>query len=534
MENAVSFARFRISAIVALAMFAGVVSLSADELQDLQAKAEKGDAAAQYELAGRYAGGKGIEKDEQAALKWYLKAAERDYVPAYISLGSIYSHGFGVKQDWAESIRWFRKGALAGNRIAQHNLGLDYNYAHGVEQDFAEAAHWFRLGAEQGQPRCQYNLGQLYEAGQGMPASKLEAFILYSLASAHDNQNHIFGEPKAKEIVAKREAIVKTLTPAELETARQRIATFQASVPVHPRRFGAPDGNIGTTRGWYIWRSFNPDTWEAEVTHDRPQDSGTPEVFKVRMLPWATTYRYLAYGAGPEGLLPGERVNIFFNPDEHHKRGYLVHFQDEICQMKGHGHSWEVCKLTAGGFTARVVAGDKPMDDQEREFAFDPECRVWSKGELVPKAKLAQGDHVYMTWCVRDGKQVVKLLSDETSLEAIKKLESERLAKTIAAEGLAGRLESVDGDRIHFMIFAEHWSQSQQLKEGSRVRISGTGKGFHPEGPTVEATVTFRKNRGTYGSGVTDLLLKPTRTEDLPQFRALLNSPVLRVIRVEP
>ena len=249
---------------------------------------------------------------------------------------------------------------------------------------------------------------------------------------------------------------------------------------------------MGVTRGWYIWRSFDPQTWEAEVSHDRPQDSGTPEVWKVRVLPWATTYRYLVYGTRPDQLLPGERVNLFFNPDEHHRRGYLVHFQDEICQMKGHGHSWQVRQVTDSGFTARAVAGDKPLEEQDRAFVLDPECRIWSKGQLVKKATLAENDHIYLTWCARDGKQIVRLLSDEASLEAIKQREADRLAEEIAAEGIAGRLDSIDGQQTHFMVFAEHWFQSQQFKEGTRVRVTGTGKGFHPQGPTVEATVTFR------------------------------------------
>lgn len=511
-----------------------VAASPADEFQDLKTKAEKGDIVAQFDLAKRYAEGLGTAKDERAALEWYLKSAARDHVPAYISLGSIYSHGFGVPQDWAESIRWFRKGALAGNRIAQHNLGLDYEHGHGVPQDYAEAAHWFRLGAEQGQARCQYNLGRLYEMGQGVAQSKLDAFIFYTLAGAHENQNHIFGEAKANEIVVKRDQIAKSLSVEELEAAKQRVAAYQALVAVHPRQFGPADSKIGTSRGWYIWRSFNPETREVEVMPDRPQHSGTPEVFKARMLPWATTYRYLTYGAGPEGLLPGERVNIFFNPDEHHRRGYLVHFQDEICQMKGHYHYWKVEAATTAGFTARVFAGDKPTGEPVREFAFDPDCRIWSKGMTTKKADPKPNDRVYLTWCLEDGKNIVKLYSDADSLEAIKAGETERLTKKIAAEGLMGRVESVVDDQLHYMIFGEHWLQAQMFKEGTRVRISGVGSELRPEGPTAEATITFRKNRGSYGSGVTDLLLKPAQSNDAPLFRKLQEAKVTRIIRVGP
>lgn len=508
---------------------------AADELSDLKVKAEKGDAVAQYDLARRYAAGTGAPKDEAAALQWYLKSAARDHIPAFVSLGSVYAHGFGVKQDWAESIRWYRKAARAGNRIAQHNLGLDYEHGHGVERDYEIAGQWYALGAEQGQPRCQYNLGQLWETGKGRPVTPIAAFIYYSLATAHDDQNHIFGEAKAKELVVKRDDIAKSLSPDGLKSAKQAIAFMQSRVPVNPRQFGPADSIIGTSRGWYIWKSFNPETREVEVMPDDPTGKGNVEVFKAKMLPWATTYRHLTYGAGPEGLLPGERVNIFFNPDENHRRGYLVHFQDEICQMKGHYHAWKIEQLDDAGFSARVYYGDKPSGEPAREFTFDPKCRYWSQGKQVEKSPAKIGDRVLMTWCVEGAKNVVKLLTDDTSLEAIKAIETERLTKKIAAEGLMGRVESLDGDQAHFMVYGEHWLQAQQLKEGTKVRVSAADPYLKLTGPTIEATITYRKNRGTYGSGVTDLLLTISNATDAEKLReVMLHSSTARIIRVEP
>jgi len=525
----------RFAVICALAVIGTAGVAAADEVSDLTAKAEKGDAVAQYDLAQRYASGTGTPKDEAAALQWYLKSAAREHIPAYVSLGSAYAHGFGVKQDWAESIGWYRKAALAGNRIAQHNLGLDYEHGHGVPQDYAIAAQWDRLGAEQGQPRCQYNLGQLYESGRGVPENKFIAFMLYGLAAAHENQNHIFGEAKAKELGGKRDALARTLSPLELEAAKQAIAVYQARVLVNPRQFGPADSKIGTSRGWYIWKSFNSETRVVEVMPDDPPGKGNADVFKATMLPWATTYRHLTYGAGPEGLLPGERVNIFFNPDENHRRGYLVHFQDEICQMKGHYHAWKIEQLTDAGFSARVYYGDKPSGEPVREFTFDPKCRYWSQGKLVKKSTAAVGDRVLMTWCVEGPKNVVKLLTDDASLEAIKALETELLAKKIAAKGFAGRIESLDGDQAHFMVFSDHWLQAQQLKEGTKVRVGAVDEKLKLTGPTTEVTITFRKNRGTYGSGVTDLLLKLPQPSDAEMPRELmLRSPAARIIRVEP
>ena len=231
------------------------------------------------------------------------------------------------------------------------------------------------------------------------------------------------------------------------------IPPTELASPVHPRRFGQTEA-VESIRGWYIWKKWDADTWKAEVIKE-----STGEVFKVRFLPWATTYRYLVYGASPNDLLPGERVNIFFAADEEQPRGYIVHFQDELCQMKGHGHSWEIRSVTEDGkgFTARGMAGDKPLEDKEFPFQIDPKCQKWHGGKLIDKLDLHKGDRLFLTWCLRDDKRIVMLIADAASLDAIKKSEEQHVAEQVAADGLGGRIEGVEGKTVQFMVFAPHW-----------------------------------------------------------------------------
>src|SRR5207249_2446445 len=123
-------------------------------------------------------------------------------------------------------------------------------------------------------------------------------------------------------------------------------------------------------------------------------------------------YRRLVYGAEPDSLLPGERVNLFFAPDERHERGYLVHFQDEIGQMKGHGHYWQVVSAGAVEITARAMAGDKPLEDRVQTFLIDPACERW-KGGKAGANQPTKGDKLYLTWVSAKGQRTVKLLADE-------------------------------------------------------------------------------------------------------------------------
>ncbi len=506
---------------LALSRFASAADQPFAELLE---KANKGDATAQFEVAREYAAGQGVAKDDAEALGWFKKAAAQGHTKAEVSLGSIYAHGFGVPADFVESIRWYRLAAAKGDTTAQHNLGLDYAHAHGVELDPRQAARWFRKAADQGHARAQFNLGELYEAGKGVPQSNLEAFILYSLAGEHENQEHIFGKAKADEVIANRIRTEQKLTPEQRTEATRRIAAAKALMAVHPRKFGAP-GMIGRSRGWWVWKKWNPETWEAEVTPDPPG-----EVIRVRVLPWATTYRHLAYGARFDQLVPGEKMNMFFDPDENHRRGYVVHFQDEISQMKGHGHFWKIFTFTdPKTFVAQVYAGEKPLEEKKHSFEIDPACQNWSAGKLVNRMPLKPNDHVYMTWVYRDNRRVVLLLADDASLETLKELETKRINGEIAAEGLAGQTETIEKDQVQFMVYSSYWAQSGKLQPNQTVTIATTGPGYRPTDVRFAGKVISQKNRGVYGSGVNDVMLQLDKPEDAVKVSEL-EGQVLRLI----
>lgn len=502
------------------------VDSRADELSDITAKAERGDAAAQYDLGLMFQKGEKVPKDEAAALAWFSKAAAQGHTKAEVNLGSIYAHGFGVPQDWAKSIEWYRKAAAKGDTTAEHNLGLDYDHGHGVERDAGQAARWYRLAADQGHARAQYNLGELYEDGRGVPQNDVEAFILYNLAAAHDNQEHIFGKAKAEEVLMKRARVEQRLNAEQIAAARQRVAEAQALVAVHPRKFGYP-GDLGPSRGWFVWHSWNPETWEAEVSRDPPG-----EKWKVRVLPWATTYRYGVYGVRPDDLLPGEKVNIFFSPSATERRGLLVHVQDEVSQMKGHGHYWQVLAVDANArtFVGRIMAGDKPLGSPDVTFKLDPNCRCWRDGAVAETRLPAVDDKRYLTWAYRDGQPTVLLLADDASLDAVKKEQEERTSQTVAREGLSGQLEVIEGNTVYVLVHSTYWFQARLLKPGNTVRLTATGAGLRPQGEQLAARVVQSKTRGTYGSGFTDLVVELSSADDLPRIREWLDGRVIRVI----
>lgn len=137
--------------------------------------AEKGNAAAQYDLGWAYKNGRGVAQSDIEAVRWYRLAAEQGYADAQFALGWMYENGRGVAQNDIEAVRWYRLAAEQGHALAQYNLGVMHLFGRGVSQDRTEAARLFRLAAEQGEASAQKNLGLMYKNGDGVGQSDVEA-----------------------------------------------------------------------------------------------------------------------------------------------------------------------------------------------------------------------------------------------------------------------------------------------------------------------------------------------------------------------
>lgn len=146
--------------------------------------AEQGDAEAQVNLGMMYYHGYGVPENYGEALTWLHKAAEQDSAKGQLLLGGMYFHGDGVTQDYAEAAKWFRKAAEQGDDGAQEALGGMYDHGYGVTQDYAEAARWIRKAAEQGDIHAQYTLGYMYYDGKGVARNYSESYTWFSAALA--------------------------------------------------------------------------------------------------------------------------------------------------------------------------------------------------------------------------------------------------------------------------------------------------------------------------------------------------------------
>jgi len=187
-------------------------------VEDIRAKAERGEAEAQMKLGTVFAQGRQVKQDYREAAKWYRLAADQGQAGGQNALGELYEAGQGVHNDDAEAAKWYRRAAEQGLTRAEYNLAVLYVVGKGVPRDEAEAVKWYRKAADHGEALAQYNLGMRYSKGQGVPADLVEAYKWLSLAAAQ-------GLPDAS---TARKELHKRMTREQVNDGRRRAEAFTA------------------------------------------------------------------------------------------------------------------------------------------------------------------------------------------------------------------------------------------------------------------------------------------------------------------
>jgi localization factor PodJL len=205
----------------ALAPAGGLTMSPTAGLTAIRDAAGAGAANAQYELASRFADGRGVNRDMKAAAQWFEKAAAQGLAPAQYRLGSLYEKGLGVSRDAVQARIWYMRAAERGNARAMHNLAV--LTAEGVDgkPDYNAAAQWFRRGAELGVRDSQFNLAILYARGLGVQQSLVHSYAWFDAAAAQ-------GDADAGK---KRDEVAGRLGNADLAAARAMAAAYKPRQP---------------------------------------------------------------------------------------------------------------------------------------------------------------------------------------------------------------------------------------------------------------------------------------------------------------
>jgi len=210
----------------------------------LRNAAQNGDAGAAYEIATRFAEGRGVPANLDEAARWYELAASKGLTPAQFRYASMLEKGQGVKKDLESARKLYVAAASKGHAKAMHNLAV--LYAEGIDgkPDYASAAQWFRKAAEHGVPDSQYNLGVLAARGIGMDRNVVESYKWFALAAAQGD----------KDAGRKRDEIATQLDPQTLAGAQQTIKSYAAQAqPAEAITVPEPPG------GWDRTTSASPE-----------------------------------------------------------------------------------------------------------------------------------------------------------------------------------------------------------------------------------------------------------------------------------
>ena len=164
--------------VAALASFLTCISIAsaADQadFQALRGRAQSGDAAAQAALAVRLRDGKGVAKDDAAAMQWAHRAADAGNADAMDFVGFAYLRGAVVKRNTGVAFGYF-KAAAERSAAAAFNLGQCYFGAQGTEQDIPKALDWWKKAAAKGHGRAASTVAMALLSGEGVAPDAAEA-----------------------------------------------------------------------------------------------------------------------------------------------------------------------------------------------------------------------------------------------------------------------------------------------------------------------------------------------------------------------
>lgn len=160
------------------------------DIETVRRDAEKGTAAAQYNLGVWHSRGADDGADPDQAKQFFELAAQQGFAPAQSALGYMLLRNRRSAGDVMRAAEWFEQAAQAGFADAQYRLGELHAVGDGVSQDSEKALNWFSQAAAQQNTRAMCQFAYCLEHGLGCERNMLAATKTW-LAAAD------LGEPRA-------------------------------------------------------------------------------------------------------------------------------------------------------------------------------------------------------------------------------------------------------------------------------------------------------------------------------------------------
>ncbi len=214
------------SSVSNVAMNGQAESSSLPSFAEVQAKAQKGNAEAMFQLGAMYHDGDGVGKDLGKAVEWFTKAAQAGVNRAQFNLGTMYMQGDGVPRDTATGVQWLTRAAANNNARANLEMGILSYTGQYVPQDFAKARMYFENAAGRGLGDGANNLAVMNVRGEGGPPNLPEAYAWFDLA-------HIEGYAQAS---VSLNTLAGQMTSDQIAQGKKRSAELQSKISAAARQ----------------------------------------------------------------------------------------------------------------------------------------------------------------------------------------------------------------------------------------------------------------------------------------------------------
>lgn len=112
--------------------------------------AEQGHSGSQVIIATMYDTGKGVKKDIDTAIRWYIQASNNGNASAAYTVAHKYRYGDGVIQDYEQALKYYTIASSKKNVPSMVALASMYEFRLGVNQDYIKAHMWYNIAASKG------------------------------------------------------------------------------------------------------------------------------------------------------------------------------------------------------------------------------------------------------------------------------------------------------------------------------------------------------------------------------------------------
>jgi TPR repeat protein len=148
----------------------------------------EGKTWAAWELARLYDTGEAMPRDREAAIRWYMVAADGGEVRAIRRLARGFLQGHdGFPVDAVAGRRWGERGVAAGDVPSTAYLGRAFLNGAPLERDAARGEALLRTAAAAGHSAAMTDLGRAYLTGDVLEQNVPQGLRLLEAAAAADN-----------------------------------------------------------------------------------------------------------------------------------------------------------------------------------------------------------------------------------------------------------------------------------------------------------------------------------------------------------